>query len=274
MPELPEVETVCRGLDNALKNKRIEEILLRRNNLRFPLPIDLQHVLIGKSIMAVKRRAKYILFITDSNYLLLAHLGMSGRFKNVSTLPDHYAAHDHVIIRFSDNTGLIYNDTRRFGMMDILLANQLNTHRLLANLGPEPLDDTFSATYLESQLSSKKAPIKSVLMDQKIVVGVGNIYASEALFLSHIHPLTPASEVAEKSASLVMSVRNVLQQAIVSGGSSLRDFFDTDGKKGYFQHQFLVYGRKGEKCTNCSEIIENIRISGRASFFCPTCQSV
>ena len=272
MPELPEVETVCRGLKTSLTGTCIKNLQLRRKDLRTPFPANFAQKLAGRRIKNITRRAKYLLFELDNGLVLIAHLGMTGRFSVNPKAPKTYATHDDVIFTLDDNRVVIYNDARRFGVMDIAAANALPSHPLLSHLGPEPLEKTFSPAYLKSALSKRKAPIKPVLMDQELVVGVGNIYASEALFLAGISPLTPAHKVADKAPLLIKCIRKVLQDAITSGGSSMRDFLHVSGEAGYFQHQFNVYGREGEGCTTCKTPITAITQAGRSSFYCATCQ--
>lgn len=273
MPELPEVETVRTGLEMALAGAVVQSVELRRKDLRTRLPADLPKKLGGRTIKKIERRAKYLLFTFDSDDVLVAHLGMSGKF----IIPEFAAGsgnhkHDHVVITLGDGRKLIYNDARRFGLMELTTRKALATHRLLAHLGPEPLSKDFSPAYLKEQLLGKKAPIKTVLMDQALVVGVGNIYASEALFLARIHPGTPASKAAKHSELLVKSIQSVLKDAIASGGSSLRDFVKVSGEAGYFQHRFNVYGKAGKPCISCRIPVESSRQAGRSTFYCPSCQ--
>lgn len=272
MPELPEVETVCRGLQQALAGARIESVALRRANLRFDFPHGFAEMLAGKTIKSISRRAKYLLFELSGNITLVAHLGMSGRFSVEAKTPKKYAAHDHVIITLNDGRTLIYNDPRRFGIMDIAITKKREEHKLLAHLGPEPFARNFDSAYLKQALLARKAAIKVALMDQELVVGVGNIYASEALFLAKIDPRTPAHEAPPKAALLIRCIRKVLAAAIESGGSSLRDFLHVSGEAGYFQHQFNVYDREAEPCVVCGTPIASIRQAGRSTFYCRRCQ--
>ena len=272
MPELPEVETVCRGLQLALAGARIELVMLRRGDLRTPFADDFMQNLTGRRIESVQRRAKYLLFTLSGGATLIAHLGMSGRFSVEKKLPKSFKTHDHVVWILEDGRGVIYNDPRRFGLMEIAKTKSLSEHPLLAHLGPEPFSKDFSASYLKAALLKRKGPIKPVLMDQSLVVGVGNIYASEALFLAGIHPETPAFKAAPKAALIVKSIRKVLEAAIASGGSSLRDFLHVSGEAGYFQHQFNVYERGSEPCFACQTPLLAIRQAGRSSFYCPSCQ--
>lgn len=270
MPELPEVETVVRALSQSVTGSRISGVELRRKDLRIPFPKDFSLIVSGSVIEAVTRRAKYLLFSLDNDHAILAHLGMSGSFSvNAKHTP---TAHDHVIFTLSDKRKIIYNDPRRFGLMTLVKKSEYADHKLLVDLGPEPFSDEFNASYLEAALASRKAPIKPVIMDQNLVVGVGNIYASEALFLAGIDPRKPAADKASKAGLLVKSIRKVLADAIESGGSSLRDFVHISGESGYFQHKFNVYGREGEPCFTCKNPILSIRQAGRATFLCSNCQ--
>lgn len=272
MPELPEVETVRTGLAGAIIDARIDRVQLMRDNLRIPFPQNFAAKLLRRSITAIERRAKYLLFSLDSGDVIISHLGMSGRFLVCNTLPKPLGTHDHVVWHLADGRVVIYNDARRFGLMTLCPREELSIHPLLCELGPEPLDKEFSAAYLKTKLAKRSAPIKPVLMEQGLVVGVGNIYASEALFLAKIHPMRAANTVAPSAALLVKSIRRVLSDAIVSGGSSLKDFVQVSGDAGYFQHHFNVYDRAGEPCTACETPIMTIRQAGRSTFFCPHCQ--
>ncbi len=272
MPELPEVETTRRGLLRGIKGQRIDEAELRRRDLRFPFPGDLQERLDGRTITNIRRRAKYLLIDLDSGDVLLAHLGMSGSFRVIPAAGYASKKHDHVILHLSNGTLCVFHDPRRFGIIDVFSTKEESTQALLAHLGPEPLSKDFSAKYLVDALSRRKGPIKPVLMDQKLVVGVGNIYASESLFLAGIHPDTPAHKVAKKAPLLVESTQAVLNAAIASGGSTLRDFLGADGASGYFQHRFKVYERDEEPCLTCSTKIKTAVHAGRSTYWCPKCQ--
>jgi len=272
MPELPEVETVRRGLENALSGAIIESVQLKRKNLRVAFPANLAKALTGRTIRSIERRAKYLLFRLDSEDVLIAHLGMSGRFLINLTEPKKFSPHDHLIIRLEDGRTLIFNDARRFGLMTITQSKKVEKHPLLTHLGPEPLDKDFSSSYLKSKLANRRSAIKPVLMDQHLVVGIGNIYASEALFDAGINPKRMACDVADKASVIIKSIHKVLDAAIASGGSSLRDFMNIEGSAGYFQHAFFVYGREGKPCLKCRTPIKAIRQSGRSTFFCPKCQ--
>ncbi|MDX1974242.1 MAG: bifunctional DNA-formamidopyrimidine glycosylase/DNA-(apurinic or apyrimidinic site) lyase [Rickettsiales bacterium] len=273
MPELPEVETVRCALAAAITKATIKRVVLRRQDLRMPFPKNLAAMLSGQTITAVERRAKYLLIQLSNKHTLIAHLGMTGRFSVIDKKPARFGAHDHVIWELSDGRWVIYNDARRFGLMTLCTAAQLSKHPLLAALGPEPFDPAFNAAYLENQLSRRSSSVKAAIMDQQVVVGVGNIYASEALFLAGILPDLPAKKVAKQAKTLVKTIHRVLSGAIKSGGSSLRDFYHVSGETGHFQHHFRVYDREGEPCFSCKNPIQSIRLSGRSSFFCAHCQS-
>lgn len=273
MPELPEVETVRRGLETALKGAVICKVTLKRKDLRVPFPKNMGKALAGRKITGIKRRAKYLLFYLDSDDVLIAHLGMSGRFFIYQPAQArHNGKHDHVIFEFADGRTLIFNDARRFGLMQLAKKSQLKTHPLFKHLGPEPFDKAFSPDYLQAALAKRKTPVKVALMDQELVVGVGNIYASEALFLAHIDPRKPAHKAAKQAKPIIAAIRQVLNDAIASGGSSLRDFLHITGYAGDFQHRFQVYGRAGKPCFICNIPLRNIRQAGRSTFFCAECQ--
>ncbi len=273
MPELPEVETVKRGLESAIVGAVISKVTLRRRNLRAPFPENFEKLLAGQKITKIARRAKYLLFHFDSDVVLIAHLGMTGRFSVVvKGKKEELETHDHVVFDFSDGRKLVYNDTRRFGVMDICDKSEVATHKLLENLAPEPLGEEFTVNYLEKALSKRETPIKPTIMEQKIVVGVGNIYASEALFMAGISPLKPANTIGKKIPLLISCIHDVLNAAIKAGGSTISDFADVSGDSGYFQHSFHVYGRAGKLCSKCGNPIISIRQAGRATFYCEKCQ--
>lgn len=272
MPELPEVETVRTGLEKSLKGAVIADVQLKRADLRFPLPKHMAKRLKGARIENVARRAKYLLFTLDNGETILAHLGMSGRFSVLSGMPKQFAKHDHVVFALKDGRAVVYNDARRFGIMDVVKTKDVERHELLSHLGPEPFSKEFSASYLKAKLEKRKGPVKPGLMDQQLVVGVGNIYASEALFCAGILPQTQAHKATAKAGLLVKCIRKVLRSAIASGGSSLRDFVHVSGETGYFQHQFNVYERGGEPCFQCGTPISVTRQAGRSTFFCRVCQ--
>lgn len=272
MPELPEVETVRRGLDSALRGAAIKNVLLRRADLRVAFPKDFAKTLAGRTIRQIDRRAKYLLFHLDSGDVVIAHLGMSGQFLIRLGKPKTFSKHDHVAIELADGRYLLFNDTRRFGLMTLTTDKKMESHPLLSSLGPEPLSSAFSPEYLKAKLAARRSPVKPALMDQQLVVGVGNIYASEALYEAGINPKASAMKTAKHADKLVKSIHKVLKAAIASGGSSLKDFINTEGEAGYFQHQFKVYGRESEPCHQCDTPIRSLRQAGRSTFFCPHCQ--
>ena len=270
MPELPEVETVRRGLALKISGRRIVRAELRRPDLRRPFPPALAARLDGARIGALGRRGKYILIELDADGLLLLHLGMSGRITAGSALLPA-APHDHVVLTLDDGTVIRFNDARRFGLIDYLRRSEAAQHPLLAGLGPEPLEPGFDGRYLAAALAGKLTSIKAALLDQRIVAGLGNIYACEALFRARLSPRRLAASIGPTRADrLAAAIRSVLTEAIAAGGSSLRDYVQADGALGYFQHHWAVYGREGEPCPgcNCSEGVRRIVQSGRSTFFC------
>ncbi|MBS0123674.1 bifunctional DNA-formamidopyrimidine glycosylase/DNA-(apurinic or apyrimidinic site) lyase [Thetidibacter halocola] len=282
MPELPEVETVRRGLAPAMEGARIARAQVNRPDLRWPFPDRMAERLTGARVDRLRRRSKYILVDLDTGETLLIHLGMSGRML-VSGDPlgrfvhDHPAPekHDHVVLEMENGARITFNDPRRFGAMDLMPTDAQDSHPLLAHLGPEPLGNAFSESHLVAALRGRNTPMKSALLDQKIVSGLGNIYVCEALYRAGIHPARRARRVAgTRIAALVPIIRQVLTEAIEAGGSSLRDFRQADGELGYFQHSFDAYGREGESCRTpgCTDTIRRIVQSGRSSFYCPSCQ--
>jgi formamidopyrimidine-DNA glycosylase len=270
MPELPEVETVRRGLALKISGRRIVRAELRRPDLRRPFPPALAERLEGALIGALGRRGKYILIELDSDGLLLLHLGMSGRVTaGGSALPA--APHDHVVLTLDDSTVIRFNDPRRFGLIDYLRRGEAAQHPLLAGLGPEPLEPGFDGVYLRAALAGKLTPIKAALLDQRVVAGLGNIYVCEALFRARVSPRRLASSIGRGRAEmLVGAIRSVLTEAIAAGGSSLRDYVQADGALGYFQHHWAVYGHEGEPCPgcDCDDGVRRIAQSGRSTFFC------
>ena len=273
MPELPEVETVRRGLVPHLQGRRLKEVTQRRADLRWPFPDRFAERLTGRIIDGIDRRAKFLLFRLDNATIWMVHLGMSGRlFLNTDkTAPP--GPHDHVIIDTEDGARVTFQDHRRFGMMDLVAETDLEAHRLIRDLGPEPLGNAFNEATLSARLSGRRTPIKAALLDQKIVAGLGNIYVSEALFRAGISPRRLAQSVAGRRAQrLAPAIRQVLEEAIAAGGSSLRDYVQASGELGYFQHAFNVYDREGEPCPRCGSPIRRIVQSGRASFYCGGCQ--
>ena len=282
MPELPEVETVRRGLEPVMTGRLIEKAAVNRPDLRWPFPPDMAARLTGKRVLGLRRRSKYILADLSSGESLLIHLGMSGRML-ISGAPvgqfhhEHPAPqkHDHVVLDIEGGARVTFNDARRFGAMDLLPTAGAESHPLLAALGPEPLGNGFDEGWLVAALNGRRSPIKSALLDQHVIAGLGNIYVCEVLFRAGITPERLAGAIAAPQvAALVPIIRDVLTEAIEAGGSSLRDYRQADGELGYFQHAFRVYGREGEACTSpgCSGIIARIVQSGRSSFYCPICQ--
>ncbi len=277
MPELPEVETVMRGLMPVMQGAVIARADVRRPDLRWPFPDGMAERLTGSRIERMRRRSKYILCDLDSGETLLIHLGMSGRMMISPAGNPHPAPakHDHVVLDMDNGARISFNDTRRFGAMDLAPTAEIANHKLLARIGPEPLGNEFDETYLVAALKGRKSPIKSALLDQRIVAGLGNIYVCEVLYRTGISPLRKAGELPEKrAASLVPMIRTVLREAIESGGSSLKDYRQADGELGYFQHSFAVYGREGEPCKtlDCTAKIKRVTQSGRSSFYCNSCQ--
>lgn len=267
MPELPEVETTKTSL-LPLLHHRVQSVTVRDSRLRWAIPDDISR-LAGQELRALKRRSKYILaeFETDQ---MLWHLGMSGSFR-LCTAQDELRKHDHLILTFDDGTELRYHDPRRFGC--ILWLNDEHQKKLIDTLGPEPLSDAFNADYLYEKLRTKQVGIKIAIMDNHVVVGVGNIYATESLFNLGIHPAQPANTLSsEQIAGLVVEIKRILSHAIQLGGSTLRDYTNAMGENGYFQQTLLAYGRAGEMCVNCETTLENIKLGQRASVFCPQCQ--
>ncbi|MCK2089833.1 bifunctional DNA-formamidopyrimidine glycosylase/DNA-(apurinic or apyrimidinic site) lyase [Thauera aromatica] len=269
MPELPEVETTCSGIRPHLEGRMLDALVVRNPRLRQPLPADLDRRLVGRRLLAVRRRAKYLLFDFGDGTLIV-HLGMSGSLRLVPAgMPP--GAHDHVDFVFGGQA-LRLRDPRRFGLV-LWQPGVAALHPLLAGLGPEPLSAAFDGAWLHRVTRGLRAPIKHVLMDGRRVVGVGNIYASESLFRARIHPLEPAGRLGpQRCARLVAAVRETLCAAIAAGGSTLRDFVGGDGRPGYFQQQYAVYGRGGEPCPQCGAAIHRVVSGQRATFFCPHCQ--
>jgi formamidopyrimidine-DNA glycosylase len=270
MPELPEVETTRRGVAPRVVGRRVTALRVYDRRLRWPVPDDLEKRIVGHTITAIDRRSKYLLLRLGDGALLV-HLGMTGSLR-VFRPPPARATHDHVDIEFDDGTVLRYRDPRRFGAM-LWAPHPAQDHPLLRDLGPEPWDPAFDADYLWRLTRSRSAAIKLVLMDNHVVVGVGNIYANESLFRAGIRPATPAARVSRpRFARLVAAVRSVLTEAIAKGGSTLRDYVDAQGEPGYFQLDYFVYGRKGDPCRVCATPIRMKRLGARASFYCPACQ--
>ena len=283
MPELPEVETVLRGLAPVIEGQKITKATVNRPDLRWPFPENMAQRLTGQSILQLRRRSKYILADLSSQETLLIHLGMSGRILISGDPLGRYAhahstpeKHDHVILDFSNGARVTFNDPRRFGAMDLFDSNTAASSKLLAHLGPEPLGNLFDAKTFARAAKQRRSPIKSVLLDQRIIAGLGNIYVCETLFRAGISPLKNANRISlPKLETLVPHIKDVLNAAITAGGSTLRDFKHTDGELGYFQHSFDVYGREGEPChrPNCRGQIKRMVQSGRSSFYCALCQN-
>lgn len=294
MPELPEVETVMRGLRVALEGRRIAAVELRRRDLRFPFPENFARQLEGKRILSLTRRAKYILASLEGGSCLLIHLGMTGRFTvlgkqggalGLGSFYDEAAAgtsangrHDHVLLTVEDGTRIVYSDHRRFGLMDLFPESEASRHRLLKEIGVEPFGNAFNAHYLAERFKGKKAPLKSALLDQRIVAGLGNIYVCEALYRARLSPRRKAGTLARRGRPdarldiLVRHIRDVLNEAIAAGGSTLQDFAHTNGAAGAFQQRFAVYDRQGKPCATCGRPIKRLVQAGRSTFYCSHCQ--
>jgi formamidopyrimidine-DNA glycosylase len=293
MPELPEVETVRRGLAPVMEGARFVRVEARRPDLRRPLPKDFVKRLEGRTVTGLGRRAKYLLADLSSGDVLMMHLGMSGSFRVTqeedTTSPGRFhhprsddRAHDHIVFHMSSGARIAFNDPRRFGLMLLVPRAELSDHPLMKEIGPEPLGNEFDAALLATACRGKKTSLKAALLDQKVVAGLGNIYVCEALHRAHLSPKRQASTIASRSGTpneraerLVDAVRAVLADAIKAGGSSLRDHRQTDGELGYFQHHFRVYGRDGARCVTpgCKGRVKRIVQTGRSTFFCPVCQT-
>ena len=282
MPELPEVETVRRGLAPAMEGQVIARADVRRPDLRWPFPPRMAERLTGQRVERLRRRSKYILADLGSGETLILHLGMSGRilisgamqgsFHHLHPAPEK---HDHVVLDMESGARITFNDARRFGAMDLAPTDRVEQHPLLAGLGPEPLGNAFHEDYLVARLHGRNTPVKAALLDQKVVAGLGNIYVSEALYRAGISPTRKAARIgAPRIRALVPVIREVLTEAIEAGGSSLRDHRQTNGELGYFQHTFRVYDREGQPCPTpgCTGMIRRVVQSGRSSFYCPDCQ--
>ena len=270
MPELPEVETVMRGLAPVWTGQRFTRVVLHRGDLRRPFPDGLGQRLTGATVIACRRRAKYGLIDTDRGDTMLLHLGMSGRMR---LDPAEIGKHDHVVFETANGRIVAFNDARRFGSLDLVATAELDAHPLLAGLGPEPLGPDFGAAYLAAAFAGRAAPVKALLLDQRLIAGLGNIYVCEALNCARIHPARAGGAVsAARIAALADAIPKVLQDAIRAGGSSLRDHAAPDGTLGYFQKSFRVYGREGEPCPRDGRAVRRIVQSGRSSFYCGWCQ--
>lgn len=291
MPELPEVETVRRGLEPVLVGNAFARVEQRRPDLRFPLPKRFGERLSGRTVEALDRRAKYLLARLDDGEVLVMHLGMTGRFRIDRANGAHAAKvaqaqkpapkHEHIVFHLGDGTAVRYSDTRRFGLMDLIRTESLEQHALFKGLGLEPLSEAFTAEWLAARLKGKTTSIKAALLDQRLVAGLGNIYVCEALYRAGISPVRLAGTLATKSGkptkkteALVASIKAVLEDAIKAGGSTLRDYARADGRLGRFQHRFKVYRREGKPCPRkgCGGTVRRIVQGGRSTFYCPTCQ--
>ena len=272
MPELPEVETTRKGIKPYLENTTITAVIIRHFSLRWPIEKELPEILTSRIIHRVSRRAKYLL-IEFKNGTLMIHLGMSGNLRILDKLEQRKPGkHDHLDIELSNGHILRYNDPRRFGSV-LWTTEPISQHRLIAHLGPEPLLKEFNAEYLQQQAQSKRCSIKTFIMNGKVVVGVGNIYANESLFLANIHPRTIAQSLSLiQYIELTKQIKKILRRAIKSGGTTLKDFTNSDGKPGYFAQHLSVYGRKGESCFICKSKIQHYKESQRATYYCPMCQ--
>lgn len=296
MPELPEVETVRRGLAPVMEGARLERLEVRRPDLRFPLPTDLAPTLEGRTIVGLGRRAKYLTIAFDGGPVVISHLGMSGSYRIETTdaenMPGTFhhergklAAHDHLIFHLTQRNGhkatIVYNDPRRFGFIALSDQAGLNDHPHLRGLGLEPTGNGLDGQALADRLAGRRTPLKAALLDQRLIAGLGNIYVNEALWRAHLSPRRRAASIVTakgrptaRCTALAQAIRTVIAEAIQAGGSSLRDYTHTDGTLGYFQHRFAVYDRVGEPCTNksCGGTIARFVQSGRSTFYCPTCQ--
>lgn len=280
MPELPEVETVRRGLTPVMQGRRIERLEVNRPNLRFPFPDRFRERVEGATITHMGRRAKFLVTELSTEDALIMHLGMSGRFtvNSAATAEFHHdpgtnPAHDHVVFHIEGGATVTYNDPRRFGFMELWPVADLANYPRITDLGPEPLSNHFNAAYLDEAFQGKAAPIKAALLDQAMIAGLGNIYVCEALFRSGISPRRKAATVVGKrNTRLAPAINDVIAEAIAAGGSSISDFASASGELGYFQKHFSVYDREGAPCDECGKPIQRIVQSGRSSFFCGTCQ--
>lgn len=271
MPELPEVETISRGIAPWVVGQRISDVIVRDGRLRWPVPHNLRARLRNRTVLAVERRAKYLILRLDEGGDVLIHLGMSGRLC-VLPEPRAHGAHDHIELRFERGQVLRYTDPRRFGAV-LLAPDGAEQHPRLRALGPEPLGPDFDATYLAGRARGRKLAVKQLLMDAQVVVGVGNIYANEALFLAGVRPARPAGRITQaRHERIVAGVRQTLTQAIAAGGTTFRDFVGSDGQPGYFAQSLTVYGRQGMPCVRCARPLIDSRLGGRATVFCGACQ--
>ena len=286
MPELPEVETVRRGLAPAMEGARIAKVEVRHRGLRWPIAKDFEKRITGQTVTSVGRRAKYLIVDVSSGDVLVMHLGMSGSFRvdDAKIAKYHHeksksTTHDHVVFHMSNGATITFNDPRRFGSMKLVARAKMDDEPLLRSIGPEPLGNEFDAAMLAAACAGKKTSLKAALLDQRVVAGLGNIYVCEALFRARLSPQRQASTIADRkgqpnarAVALVDSIKAVLHDAIKAGGSSLRDHRRADGSLGDFQHNFLVYDREGEKCPGCKGVVKRIVQNGRSTFYCPGCQ--
>jgi len=278
MPELPEVETVRRGIAPVLEGTRFIRADARRPDLRVPIPENFSKALVGKRVRHVGRASKYLLIYMEDGLVMILHLGMSGKitlYNEADGPPPEPAKHDHLHFETDGGITMMFNDPRRFGLVVFSDETSLDQHPLIASMGPEPLANGFNSAYLGEQLARRKAPIKNILLDQKVIAGLGNIYVCEALYRAGVHPARPANKLTDKEISALTGIiRDVINEAIAAGGSTLKDYAQVDGELGYFQHRFKVYGRGGEPCLTkgCGSEIERIVQAARSSFFCPSCQ--
>lgn len=274
MPELPEVETIKTGLEKHFLGKTIAKITHSDKNLRHALPKNIVNILQEAKIKQFYRRAKVLFIHLDNGYSLIFHLGMTGKIVfDISTVAEHLHKHNHFNVYFSDDSYFIFNDIRRFGYVDLCKTDKIEQLFYIKNLAHEPLTEAFNADYLFNKLKNKNIAIKQAIMDNELVVGVGNIYACESLFKAKIHPKTPAKQVSKKRLEILINeIKATLKLAIEKGGSTLSDYVQADGSLGYFQHDFFVYGREGEPCKICNSKIEKITLGQRSTFYCPKCQ--
>lgn len=280
MPELPEVETVRRGLAPVLVGRTLSSVFVGRPDLRFPIPERLADRMTGLSVEAVERRAKYLIWKMSRGASLIIHLGMTGRFTVGGGLLGEYVnasglnpKHDHIRFELDDGRVVTFNDPRRFGFVDFLTDRPAAAYSAFQEMGPEPLSDAMSAPYLKSVFSRRRGPVKQALLDQSVIAGLGNIYVVEALFRARISPLRPAAAIGPRAlGKLVVSINEVIREAIEAGGSSISDFAGTDGAAGRFQMSFNVYGREGDECSVCGQPIQKATQSGRSTFYCRRCQ--
>jgi formamidopyrimidine-DNA glycosylase len=278
MPELPEVETIKEALKKSISNAKIESITIRNRKFREEVPSDFERIVVDTTITKIYRNAKYLVLELSNNYSIIWHLGMSGKVKIQETLPSEIEKHDHITIK-TDKGYITYNDARRFGLMTYCESDKINRHHLFANIGIDPFNSDLTAYYLATKLKNKKNPIKLSLLDQSIINGIGNIYASEALYDANISPLRESNTLTLNELDmLILSVRKILEKAIKAGGSTLKDYRKPDGSMGYFQNSHCVYDKEGHRCPNCTcdinktKGIKRIVQGGRSTFYCETKQ--